>query len=95
MYLVLPASEGHVYIPVKETILSALPIATAIDMTLLGEEKIRVQDVRNLFKAGPGQRSSFTQELGLKWIDLAGVLLAILIIIFVAVHAILRMVTRR
>ena len=25
MYLVLPASEGHVYIPVKETILSALP----------------------------------------------------------------------
>ena len=95
MYLVLPASEGHVYIPVKETILSALPLATAIDMTLLGEEKIRLQDIRNLFKTGPGQRSSFTQELGLKWIDLAGILLAILIIIFVAAHALLRRVTRR
>lgn len=96
MYVVLPAREGlNVYIPAKETILSALPIATAINMTILGEEKIRLEDLKRLFGAGSGQRSAFTQEIGLKWVDFAGLTLAALIIVFVGLHALLRKVTRR
>jgi predicted CXXCH cytochrome family protein len=91
----VPARETHVYIPVKDTILSSLPLSVAVDMTLLGEQKVRLQDVRRLFSAGPHERYAFAKELGLKWIDLAGVLLVILVLCFVAVHALLRIVTRR
>ncbi len=52
MFLVVPEKEGLLYIPVKDTALSALPISLAIDMTLLGEEKIRAEDVRRLFRMG-------------------------------------------
>ncbi len=95
MFLVVPEQEGRLYIPVKETALSALPIALAIDMTLLGEEKIRGEDIRRLLRTVGRERSAFTEELGLKWIDLVGVGLAILILCFVALHAVLRVFTRR
>ena len=52
MFLVIPEQEGRLYIPVKDTALSALPIALAVDMTLLGEEKVRTQDIRRLFQSG-------------------------------------------
>ena len=95
MFLVVPEQEGQLYIPVKDTVLSALPISLATDMALLGEEKIRHEDVRRLFKMGGRERSEFTEELGLKWIDFVGITLAILVIFFMALHAILRVITRR
>jgi predicted CXXCH cytochrome family protein len=95
MFLVVPEKEGLLYIPVKDTALSALPISLAIDMTLLGEEKLRAEDVRRLFRIGGMKGSALTEELGLKWIDLVGIALAILIFCFVVLHAVLRAVTRR
>ena len=95
MFLVVPEKEGLLYIPVKDTALSALPISLAIDMTLLGEEKLRAEDVRRLFRIGGREGSALTEELGLKWIDFVGVTLAILVFCFVALHAVLRMVTKR
>jgi predicted CXXCH cytochrome family protein len=95
MFLVVPEKEGLLYIPVKDTTLSALPIALATDLTLLGEEKIRHEDIRRLFRMGGEERSAFTRELGLKWIDFVGVTLAILVLCFVVLHAILRMVTKK
>jgi hypothetical protein len=80
---------------VKNTALSALPIALAIDMTLLGEEKIRAEDVRRLFRIGGKGQSGLTEELGLRWIDFVGIALAILVFCFVVLHAVLRVVTRR
>lgn len=95
MFLVVPEQEGRLYIPVKGTVLSALPISLATDMALLGEEKIRHEDIRRLFRARSEERSAFTRELGLKWIDFVGVTVAILILCFVALHAALRVFTRR
>ena len=95
MFLVVPEKEGLLYIPVKNTALSALPISLATDMTLLGEEKIRLEDIRRLFRLGGKERFAFTEELGLKWIDFVGVTLAILVLCFVVLHAVLRVVTRR
>jgi len=94
MFLVVPEQEGQLYIPVKDTVLSALPISLATDMALLGEEKIRREDVRRLLRIGSKEQPG-AEELGLKWIDLLGVTLAILVVCFVALHAVLRMVTRR
>jgi len=95
MFLVLPEQEGQLYIPVKDTVLSALPISLATDMALLREEKIRHEDIRRLFRLGARERSAFMRELGLKWIDFVGITLAILVLCFVVLHAILRVVTRR
>jgi predicted CXXCH cytochrome family protein len=95
MFLVVPEKDGLLYIPVKNTALSALPIALAIDMTLLGEEKIRAEDVRRLFRIGGKGQSGLTEELGLRWIDFVGIALAILVFCFVVLHAVLRVVTRR
>jgi predicted CXXCH cytochrome family protein len=95
MFLVVPEKEGNLYIPVKDTALSSLPISLAIDMTLLGEEKIRVEDIRRLFRVGGKERPGLTEALGLKWIDFIGVAFVILVLCFVALHAILRVVTKR
>jgi hypothetical protein len=95
MFLVVPEKDGLLYIPVKNTALSALPIALAIDMTLLGEEKIRAEDVRRLFRIGGKGQPGLTEELGLRWIDFVGIALAILVFCFVVLHAVLRVVTRR
>jgi hypothetical protein len=95
MFLVVPEKDGLLYIPVKNTALSALPIALAIDMTLLGEEKIRAEDVRRLFRIGGKGQSGLTEELGLRWIDFVGIALAILVFCFVVLHAVLRVITRR
>lgn len=95
MYIVLPGAEGNLYVPAKDTVLSALPLATAIDMTLLGEEKIRHDDIRKFLKASWEERLAFLRELGLRWIDFAGLSLALVIVAGVAVHAGLRRVTKR
>ena len=48
MYLVIPEEEGQVYLPVKGTTLSALPTYLFVDLSLLGEEKIKNDDIRKL-----------------------------------------------
>jgi len=95
MFLVVPEQEGQLYIAVKGTALSALPISLATDLTVLGEEKIRHEDIRRLFRAKGDERSAFMRELGLKWIDFVAVTLGILVFCFVVLHAVLRVFTRR
>ena len=95
MFLVIPEEAGNLYIPVKDTALSSLPIAFAMDMTLLGEEKLRAQDMRKLLRTGTEGRRLAIAELGLKWIDLVGLALAILVFCLVLLHVVLRVLTRR
>ncbi len=95
MYLVIPEKEGRLYVPVKDTTLSALPIALAMDMTLLGEEKLRGQDLKMLFTGGSDPRRLIVSNLGLKWIDLAGIVLVVLTFCFVGLHVFLRVVTKK
>ncbi len=94
MYLHVPSMEGPVLVPVKDTILSALPIALSINLTLLGEEKIRHSDVRRLLFSGPEERARLFRELGLRWVDFCGLTLMFLLVVAMAFHAILRVVTR-
>ncbi|MCX5809259.1 MAG: ammonia-forming cytochrome c nitrite reductase subunit c552 [Proteobacteria bacterium] len=54
MYLAIPGKDGHTYIPVKRTILSALPTSLFIDICLLGEKKIKVKDFKEFFKTTQG-----------------------------------------
>jgi hypothetical protein len=95
MYLILPEKERHVYVPVKGTLLSAYPIGMALDIYLLGEEKITKDDIYALFgKAAPGS-SAYAKSLGFKLIDLAGVILIILVILSILVHALMRILVKR
>jgi predicted CXXCH cytochrome family protein len=95
MYIVLPSADGNVYIPAKDTVLSALPLATAIDMTILGEEKVRHDDIRNFLNASWEGRLAFVRELGLRWVDFAGLSLALILVAGIAIHGVLRKVTKR
>lgn len=94
MYLSVPSMKGPVLVPVKDTILSALPIALSINLTLLGEEKIRHDDIRRFLFSGPEERARLYRELGLRWIDFVGLNLALLLIVLLIVHAVLRWVIR-
>lgn len=94
MFLRLPSAEGPLLIPLKDTILSALPIALSINLTLLGEEKIRHSDVRRLLFSGPEERARLFRELGLRWIDFCGLTLVLLLVVAIFFHAILRGLTR-
>lgn len=94
MYLRLPSAQGPVLIPVKETILSALPIALSVNLTLLGDEKIRHSDVRRFLFSGPEERARLFRELGLPWIDFCGLTLVLLLLVAISFHAILRGLTR-
>jgi predicted CXXCH cytochrome family protein len=95
MYLVLPQEVGEVYLPVRGTILSALPTSAAIDMVLLGETKIKKEDWYSVLRAKGTERLVQVRELGFKLIDFFGVILGVLTLLGVGIHAILRMVFRR
>ncbi len=95
MYLVLPETEGLFYMPVKGTVLAAMPSSIALNFFLLGETKARWSDIRALVGARGEARDEIVKELGFKWIDIVGVFLSIAVLIFVCLHIVLRMVFRR
>jgi predicted CXXCH cytochrome family protein len=95
MFFVLPQKEHRVYLPVKGTQLSALPIGMARDFYLLGEEKITRDELYSMFgRSSPG-RPGETRSLGLKWIDVGGIGIFILILFGILVHALLRRIGHR
>jgi predicted CXXCH cytochrome family protein len=95
VYLVLPEKDRHVYVPIKGTLLSSYPIGMALDFYLLGEEKITKDDVYSLFrKAVPGQPGG-ARSLGFKWIDAAGAVLLILVLLGILSHVLLRIVVKK
>jgi predicted CXXCH cytochrome family protein len=95
MYLVIPEEEGQVYLPVKGTTLSALPAYLFVDLSLLGEEKIKNEDIRKLFTLTGKERTAFIKELGWKWIDFFGITLFGIVIIGIVLHIIGRIMWRR
>jgi predicted CXXCH cytochrome family protein len=95
MFFILPEKDKYIYIPVKGTTLSALPTSLVIDMFLLGEEKVKIEDFKKLFAAGHKERFEHIRELGLKWIDLLGILLTLLTFLLIIIHAIVRIAKRR
>jgi predicted CXXCH cytochrome family protein len=95
MYLVIPEEKGQVYIPVKGTKLSALPAHLFVDLSLLGEEKIKREDMRKLFTLSGEERRSFIKELGLKWIDAIAIAFIIVALFCIILHIIGRIMWRR
>ncbi|OPY79202.1 MAG: hypothetical protein A4E64_00495 [Syntrophorhabdus sp. PtaU1.Bin058] len=95
MYLILPAKEKHLYIPVKGTILGAAPISVFTDLNLLGEERVTVNDVKGLFGLRDKARPGHIQELGFKWIDILGIAVCAAILIFILFHIIARIFLKR
>ncbi len=95
MYLVIPEEEGQVYLPVKGTTLSALPAYLFVDLSLLGEEKIKNEDIRKLFTLTGKERITFIKELGWKWIDFFGITFFGIVLIGIILHIVGRITWRR
>src|SRR3989339_1574114 len=90
IYLNLPGKEEHIYAPVKGTLLSTYPLAMAMDIYLLGEQKITKDDIYALIHKAPADWTSYIKGLGFKLIDMAGICLLILALLGCMVHALLR-----
>lgn len=95
MYLLLPEQDHHIYVPVKGTLLSAYPIGMALDIYLLGEEKITKDNIYALLGKAPEGSLAYAKGLGFKLIDLVGVILVILVILSILAHALLRVLVKR
>ena len=95
MYLVLPDRDGMSYIPVKGTVLSAMPSSLVVNTFLLGETKVNWKDIKAFLGARGEARREIARELGFKWIDLAGIFLCLVALFFVCVHIIIRVVFKR
>ena len=90
LYLNIPGKEEHVYAPVKGTLLSTYPLSMAMDIYLLGEQKITRDDISALIHKAPENLRSYITGLGFKLIDLVGISLLILALLGCMVHALLR-----
>ena len=95
MYLNLPGKEGHIYVPIKGTILSAYPLGMALDIYVLGEQKITGDDINTFIHKAPKDWAGYLQGLGFKLIDAAGIPLVILVIFSCLVHFILRLLVKK
>jgi len=95
MYLVVPEEGEYVYLPVKGTTLSALPTHLFVDLSLLGEEKIKNSDIQKLFSLSGEERMALIKELGWKWIDFFGITFIGISFIGIILHIIGRIIWRR
>jgi hypothetical protein len=95
MYLVVPEMEGLFYMPVKGTVLAAMPSSIALNFFLLGETKARWSDIRAVVGARGDARGELVRELGFKWIDIVGFFLSLAVLFFVCIHIVLRVVFKR
>jgi predicted CXXCH cytochrome family protein len=94
MFFILPGKDSTSYIPAKGSVLSTYPIGTSVDFFLLGEDKIRKNDVYK-FLGLKGAQGGPRSDLGFKLIDFFALLLVVLICAGLAVHIILRIVVKR
>jgi pilus assembly protein TadC len=95
MSFILPENGYHTYIPLKGTILSAIPVSVFIDVSLLGEQKATWSDVKGFFLLKPGELPHYAKELGFKWIDLIGIGLSFLILFFILIHIFARIAAKK
>jgi predicted CXXCH cytochrome family protein len=94
MYLVIPEEE-NIYLPVKGTTLSSLPSSLFVDLTLLGEERIKNDDIQKLLTLTGKERIAFIKQLGWKWIDFFGITFFCMALIGIILHAVGRIIWRR
>jgi predicted CXXCH cytochrome family protein len=94
MFFILPGKTSPNYIPVRGTLISSYPIGDFVDFFLLGENKIRKEDVYallgNKFRDVRYSSGNFS-----KLVDLGGILLVILVLLGVFGHALLRLVVKK
>ena len=95
MFFVLPEKDFHMYIPVIGTILSAIPVSSFVDMSLIGEQKATWSDVKGFFFLKPGEFPHYAKELGFKWVDLIGISLGFVILLFVLIHILARILVKK
>lgn len=95
MYLAVPGRDRLSYVPVKGTVLSALPSSLVVNTFLLGEARVNWKDIKAFLGAGGEARREIAVELGFKWIDLAGMFLCLAALFLVCVHIIIRVVFKR
>lgn len=95
MYLVVPEEEKYAYLPVRGTTLSALPTHLFVDLSLLGEEKIKNSDIQKLFSLSGEERIALIKELGWKWIDFFGITFFGIALIGIILHAVGRIIWKR
>ncbi len=95
MMVSIPRKEGVFYIPVRGTVLSAFPTSVFIDMCILGEIKIRHEDIKVFFKAGLRDKTKVLKELGFKLIDFIGITIILFMIAGILVHILLRIMVKR
>jgi len=89
MYLALPDKDRLIYLPVKGTSLSMLPIALFVDVLLLGETKITREDLRGLLRRGD-HWYQHVRMLGYKWIDIICIAVLCVIICGIILHIVAR-----
>lgn len=95
MHLVLPEKSGFSHMPVKGTVLASMPSSLAVNFVLLGETKLRWNDMKSLFRAKGEARQEVIQDLGFRWIDIVGIFVSVVVLLCIVVHIILRVVFRR
>jgi len=89
MFFLLPGRESSTYIPVKDTLLATYPIGTSLDFFLLGENKLKKDDLYRFL------RLRGRAEMGLKWIDFFGLMAIVLVLVGVCAHVGLRLTVRK
>jgi len=95
MYLALPDRDKLIYLPVKGTSLSMLPIAVFVDLVLLGETKATLEDVQGLLMKRGDAWYTHVRSLGYKWIDLIGIIALCCVVAGIIIHIGLRIGFRR
>ena len=95
MSFILPEKGYHMYIPVKGTILSAVPVSVFIDISLLGEQKATWSDIKGFFFLRRGEFPAYAKEMGFKWIDIIGIGLSFITLFFIFIHIVVRLSTKK
>jgi predicted CXXCH cytochrome family protein len=95
MFLLVREKDQYTYIPVKGTVLSVFPTSVFIDMSLLGSQRIRIDDLTKLFRLSGQEKQDYMRELGFRWIDIIGLGLIMLILFFIILHTLARILFKR
>jgi len=95
MYIAIPQKDGKLFIPVKGTVLSAIPTSIFIDLCIIGETKINHEDIKAFLSADLKEKPRVLRELGFKLIDFMGITIIFFILAGIFVHILLRITVKK
>lgn len=93
--LSIPQKDRISFFHIKGTVLSAFPTSLFIDLCILGETKIKHEDVKVFLKADFKDKSKVLKEMGFKLIDFIGLTILLFIFACVFVHILIRVIAKR